>query len=873
MMNLRRATWLVSALICLCCAAQQPADSGANPQDPFVKDRAVLAAAEAAHPGNTVEVAQALNNLVGDQLQQQVPPDQMESFAQRALTVAQNAAGKYSEVYVTALANMANVEVAYSRPADARPLAEQAMKLALDGKLGDDALINAAYGLGSVCDVLADFPCAIHADLLAAAATRKHADADHEWTLAGILSSLSDVQERTGDTAGAGASIMESLAAATHARPNAPEIAILESDVGAWYLRDQKFAEALPHLNKAIDEFNRNFGPGNVWIPMVQLNLGELYTRTGKFQLAWQNYEEALANSPATADELAREHGSFARSLTAGGDLERAIAQGLQSEQMGRDTFILQARTMSEREALAYYQNRPSGLHAPLSIVALHPELASAAVYQEMVRSRALVADEMARREKNLNATNDPDVTRLLNQLKAAQMALLRANSAPAGATGKAAIDAAQAQVDSIERELGQKSAAIRAEERVRLVGVDDLRQNLPANSALVSYVAYQKMPVATVDPARSDTPSYLAMILKPDSDRIAAVDLGDAKTINALVAKLRASADAEAHSGGLNAARNERAWRETGEALRKRIWDPLRPVLAGANVAIIVPDGMLNLIPFAGLPDGNGYLVERGVTIHMLSSERDLIPAAPQSAKAGMLAIGAPRFDTAQNVQMASTLRDTPISCDAFQKLRFQALPGAQQEVTAIRATWKRWNGSEKFVALLGADATRESFLSSATRSRVIHVATHAFVLDRSCGGNPLLHSGLVFAGANQSRTSAILTAQQIASLDLSGVDLAVLSACDTGGGELTDGEGVLGLERAFHIAGARSVIMTLWPVDDKITSRYMQTLYGQLLAHKAQPADAVWAADRTMLLARRSAGLSTHPWYWAGFVASGWK
>jgi CHAT domain-containing protein len=166
----------------------------------------------------------------------------------------------------------------------------------------------------------------------------------------------------------------------------------------------------------------------------------------------------------------------------------------------------------------------------------------------------------------------------------------------------------------------------------------------------------------------------------------------------------------------------------------------------------------------------------------------------------------------------------------------------------------------------------TRARFLDQAPRSRILHVATHAFLLDRSCGdGNPLLHSGLVFAGANQGRQASILTAQQIASLDLSGLDWAVLSACNTGNGELRDGEGVLGLQRAFHIAGARSVVMTLWPVDDRVTGRFMHELYLERFASHASSADAVWYSARKLLADRRAAGLSTHPWYWAGFVGSG--
>ncbi len=160
--------------------------------------------------------------------------------------------------------------------------------------------------------------------------------------------------------------------------------------------------------------------------------------------------------------------------------------------------------------------------------------------------------------------------------------------------------------------------------------------------------------------------------------------------------------------------------------------------------------------------------------------------------------------------------------------------------------------------------------------------MATHAFLLSQSCGdgnpllhsgldGNPLLHSGLVFAGANAKRESSILTAQQVASMDLSGVSWAVLSACNTGAGEVHDGEGVLGLQRAFRVAGARSVIMTLWPVDDGMSRHFMHELYAQRFGHGATTADSIWNASQKLLADRRAAGQSTHPWYWAGFVGSG--
>jgi CHAT domain-containing protein len=280
----------------------------------------------------------------------------------------------------------------------------------------------------------------------------------------------------------------------------------------------------------------------------------------------------------------------------------------------------------------------------------------------------------------------------------------------------------------------------------------------------------------------------------------------------------------------------------------------------------------MLNLIPFAALPEDKGYLVDHGPVIHMLSSERDLIPEEMPRKKAGLVAIGSPEFEQAALAPPGPQLRGAPVDCDAFNQMQFGPLPASLGEVQEIATTWKKWNHREPADLLTGGEATREHFLEAAPTARVLHVATHAFVLDKACGkGNPLLHSGLVFAGVNHDRQASVLTAQQIASLDLAGVDWAVLSACSTGNGELHDGEGVLGLVRSFRVAGAKTVVMTLWPVDDTIARQFMRSLYGERFARRSTTANAMWLATRSSLAQRRAARKSTHPWYWAGFVASG--
>jgi CHAT domain-containing protein len=348
---------------------------------------------------------------------------------------------------------------------------------------------------------------------------------------------------------------------------------------------------------------------------------------------------------------------------------------------------------------------------------------------------------------------------------------------------------------------------------------------------------------------------------------------LSGGKAVADLVKRMRSSADAEAHSGGLSSKRNEREYRQAGEQLRKLIWDPLQKEIGNAKTVYVVPDGVLNLVPFSALPQGNGYMVDHGPVVHLLTSERDLLPEPQAEKRAGLLAVGSPSFELAA-VQPPTDglLRESGVKCDAFSKMEFQPLPGALGEVKDISSSWQRWNAGERNELLTGDEATRARFLEEAPRARVLHIATHAFVLDRACGnGNPLLHSGLVFAGANKTRSASVLTAQQIASLDLRGVDWAVLSACNSGFGKLQDGEGVLGLERAFRVAGARSVVMSLWPVDDAGARTFMRQLYAERYGRGASSADAVWNVSRKILAQRRAAGESTHPWYWASFVGAG--
>lgn len=876
---------------CLTTNAQQagqptthsPATQATTAEPPATKNpvdaaRAELQLAESAHPGNSAEVANALDNLVSAELDaQQVDAGTLE-LAERELKIASAVGGEQSAMYVNALVNQATTMRRLSRLADARPVAERAYEIAQKYYAETVQLTKAADALADICLDLGDTAYGIRAEDAAIEVERKNPSRALDYVSS--LSIRSELKFLQKDLDGSGADLEEALAVANQAKLDDLNLGSLEGDLATHYIRVQKFEKAIPHMNRALELMRRSQGPDFPLLARIQGNLADLYTRTGQFDLAWKSFKIAIDSPNETFDSIAWDHAGYSRSLANGGELKQAIVEGLIAAKMGRESFVLQARALPERQALAYEKHRPWGLNIALSVLAYHPELPPNDIYLEVVRSRALVADEMARRQRNLNSTNDPDVAKELEELSLARIELLNAEGAAYGKDGKSeAVLQATARMEKIERALAQKSAAIRDDKRTAEVQLEDLRRSLPAHSALISYVVYKGVTVEKVDPAHSTTPMYVAFVLRPESDHVGVFSLGEVKPVDELVNKMRSSADNEAHSSGQGSLRNERLYREAGEELRKRIWDPLAEATKDAKLLLVVPDGLLNIVPFSALPDGEAYLVERGPVVHMLTSERDLLTEESMQKKTGLLVLGGPAFDLHGSALATSStpsaLRGDTIACDDFQKMTFASLPGAGEEAQDLSKAWKQWNGNEGLSLMTGIDATRDHFLAESAHNRMLHIATHAFILNRSCGnGNPLLHSGLVFAGANHDRQSSILTAQQIASLDLKGVDWAVLSGCNTGNGVLADGEGVLGLELAFRVAGARSVVMTLWPVDDTVTRQFMSKLYEARFGEHATTADAAWSAARQMLLSRRAAHESTHPWYWAGFVAAGeWR
>ena len=855
----------------------KPAD--AKPPEPEIiaEGRAALRAAEAAHPGNSPEVAGALIGLVYNGIVASAVTDETLATADRAVKVAEAAKGKQDGLYADALAAKAYVLMLMDHTELARPMAEAA--LAIEQSLGNDPekLADEADTLIYICQRSGDSVCEQRTAELAVSALRVAKDPD-PVRLAKALLGLMYSRQHSHDGHGARAAADEAMAIAARSEIISYDWAIIENNAGGFYMFDSDLELAQQHLKRSLEidaQLHNVDSPSQAVsianLAYIELRLGHTAESLKDYQRARELFVKRFG--PGHSQTALIDVG-YGDALTDMGRYQEAIQLELDAHKVQREQIRLAIRLMPEQQALSMANTATQSFNNMVSIVTHHPEIGTAEVYQEVVRSRALVTEEMAQRQAALNRKLDPSVEALEQELEKERRAVMELQGTPQAGQSATAVADATAQMEQTERELALRSAAFRADERAQSSELADLRRHMPPGSVLVSYVSYAKY--ADDMPSVNKTPvfSYMAFVLHRNSDRIGVYDLGDATSIVDLVERMRASVDAEAHGGGLGSVRNEREYRAAGLELSKRIWDPMKKDLEDAKLVLVTPDGILNLVPFSALPSATGYLVEHGPVVHILTSERDLLPSVASGKKAGLLAIGSPAFEMAKLDAPPSpdTLRGGLIQCDAFAKMAFHQLPASLSEVREISSTFKRWNAQEPAQLLTGEEATRSRFLDAAPQSRILHIATHAFVLDKSCGnGNPLLHSGLVFAGANSNRDTAILTAQQIASLDLKGVDWAVLSACNTGNGELKDGEGVLGLQRAFRVAGAKSVVMALWPVDDQVTREFMHGLYAARFGQHATTADSVWTAARALLKSRQAAGKSTQPWYWAGFVGAG--
>jgi len=450
---------------------------------------------------------------------------------------------------------------------------------------------------------------------------------------------------------------------------------------------------------------------------------------------------------------------------------------------------------------------------------------------------------------------------------------------------------------DRKERELRAELAAAPDAGSLGETGsADGVRSRLGAGEVAVGYWRFQRI---GIDPAGApETPELVALVLRRDRP-VRAIGLARMSAIEAAVTdwrKVAASSDAELRGVGVGAQSTVRGaeW-AAGARLRELVLDPLRAEIGEAERVFVAADDVLHLVPFDALPDfdsnaeedrriGDSRAILLRSTLMELAS-----PARPRPAGSELLALGGIDYSTAETgSESASTV--------------FAELPATLDEARAIVDLHRTVAGENARDWLLtGADATVAELESLAPRCRFLHLATHGYfapdsvpsiqgttsddgsfdsrrsVSERVRGFAPMTLCGLALSGANArgsagSAEPGVITAEELGALDLSGCELAVLSACETSVGLRRSGQGLSSLQKGLQAAGVRSSVTSLWKVPDEATRELMVEFYRRLWVEEQPAHEALWGAKLALRRARDADGRARFAISdWAGWVLCG--
>ncbi len=851
--------------------AQRLANSGNYDQAGTVLDKAL----KIREPITGLDQAEAARSLLlmGNIYYYRSEYSNAESTYIRTCAIFEKTVGSTSPLLATCLNNLASLYLIKENFVKSETIHQQA--LAIREKELPAEHPDIAQSLGNLANVYltkGDFVSAEPLYVRALVINEKILGLDHV-NLAAPLNNLAQTYVKLGNFERAeelfrrSLNIREQKLGADH-----PDVALVLSRLGLLYSDKRDYATAQDYLKKALAIYEKRLAPNHSLIALALHNLGFVAYLRRDFDVSESFYQQALRVREAS---VGPEHaqtvltiGNLEAVYVAKKDYVRALA--LQSRVIAatENNIALNLAAGSERQKLAYLAGLNGQFNETVSLHALHMpddpvalELAASVVLQRKGRVLDVVSDSFAALRRRSSA-GDRALMDELNQATASLATLvLDGPQKMTPAEYESHIQTLQKQRETLENEVARRSAGFY--EQSHPLALSEIQSAIPDEAALIEFAVYR--PPNPFSEQNSE-PHYIAYIVRKNG-ALRWKELDDAKVIDEAVTNLRKALRDPKSRDVLTVARQADA----------KIMEPIRALTGNATQLLISPDGSLNLIPFEALVDEHGkYLVE-SYSFTYLTSGRDLMRLnVARPSRSGPVAFAAPLFDGAQPPQSSqlktrgrrgneATRKGALANIGAdFNSIYFAPLDGTRQEVLAIRALYPNTTVFER-------EQATEAALKQVAAPQFLHIATHGFFLPADAAEtsqleNPLLRSGLALTGANLHSGDGILTALEASGLNLWGTRLVTLSACDTGVGEVLNGEGVYGLRRAIVLAGAETLVMSLWPVSDAVTRDMMIAYY-----HGLQRGVGRGEALRQVQLQMLHNKTRQHPYYWASFIQSG--
>lgn len=445
-----------------------------------------------------------------------------------------------------------------------------------------------------------------------------------------------------------------------------------------------------------------------------------------------------------------------------------------------------------------------------------------------------------------------------------------------------------EAIAEGLEKKLVQGSQAFRNLKEEFSITWEDVQNKLGADEAAIEYISFNYHN----NSEWTDSIMYGALVLRPGYTEPHFVYLFEQKQLKALLQK-------QPHSPNSSYFNNLYEYNSIGSPLQQLIWQPLDSLLAGVKRVYIAPSGLLHTINFAALPVSNSMHLGQQYQLHIVGTTGNIVKMQEQYLNNNSISkawlFGGIDYDKTSNIPAKTKLENNiDFSLVAKESTRgnnssWPFLSSTLYESAGIDSLCKQNKIQTEFMSGSFASETAFKNISGEPSSYILHLATHGYFFPDAekklqdnlliavnnkqdvfrLADNPLLRSGLIFSGANKSWNNpnyysdstddGILTAYEISNLDLNGAKLVVMSACETGLGEIKSSEGVFGLQRSFKLAGASNIIMSLWEVPDVQTKELMKLFYENCF-NGMTISDALKEAQFTM-------SKKYPPYYWAAF------
>jgi CHAT domain-containing protein/Tfp pilus assembly protein PilF len=792
-----------------------------------------------------------------------------EAFYQQAIAIREKVLGVENPETATTWNNLATLYWITGDYAAAQPLYMKALAVR-EKAFGPKALAVAATlnNLALLDSSLGDYDEAEDYFQRVLAIREARLPADHP-TIIKVLSQLGLLYVREGDDARAEPLLVRAVQMQEKTYPaDDPDVARSQMQLGLLYDRLKLYDKAQPLLVRSLEARRRTLGTSHPEYAASLEALARHEHEQARLQEALPLYEQALKidqealgdNHPDTL-EITADLAYLKLELGQRDDavkLANDVADAQQKALNGVFTFTAERQRMDFAKTI-----EPSDLPAALGDADL--------LAQVVLRTKGVVLDSLLEDEALARAARDPEVRDLMEKQR---LLLARLTRAQEDASGIAFSDSPEAIADrkqmekdeqELEASLAEKGVGSGKTRRALATDVSDVQGAIPQDAALVEYIAYNHY----AGHLRYE-PAYGAVVLTRDSPA-RWIELGAATAIDNQV---------RTYQKYMRKRVREAALAEVLTGLYQSLVAPVTAGLSpGTHRLIISPDGNLNFISFATLLDPNDRFLGEDFELNYVSSGRDLLERVHSTRSSGTdhhsLAIfAAPDYG---HIPTASGKGRMRVASDDL----LAPLPGTDREASFL-LNEARADGMSVLL-YRGAEASKEN-IAKLNSPDVLHLATHGLYLSADDVPNlpPGLDGSKVPAGQAMSRSllalagasvtlqdwkkgvfpppdnDGLLTAQEVANLNLDHTWLVVLSACDTGSGEAQIGEGVLGLRRGFAEAGAENLLMTLWPVQDAGTADLMQAFYREALRGGDAPGALARVQRATLVDVRKKSGLS---------------